>query len=166
MRLRKQQRMILVVVAVLLLGGATALVMAALSDSVAFFATPTDIALGKVESDKNFRIGGLVVEGSVRRAGDRRRGDLCADRSGRTRSTSASSGHPPGSVSAKDKGIVAQGKIGPNGTFIASEVLAKHDENYMPAEVAESLKQAGMWNEGEGHSEGVIPEANAEGTTE
>ena len=67
MRLRKRQRLILVVVALLLLGGASGLVLSALSDSVAFFVTPSDIATGKVDADKRFRLGGLVVDGSVQR---------------------------------------------------------------------------------------------------
>lgn len=161
MRLKKKQRMILVAVAVLLLGGATALVMAALSDSVAFFATPTDIAKGKVERDKNFRIGGLVVEGSVGRGDEGAVTFALTDQANEVKVTYQ--GILP-DLFREGQGIVAQGKIGTDGTFIASEVLAKHDENYMPAEVAESLKQAGMWNEGEGHSDGVAPEAKSEGT--
>ncbi|MGI9492659.1 MAG: cytochrome c maturation protein CcmE [Geminicoccaceae bacterium] len=163
MRLRKQQRMILVIVAVLLLGGATALVMAALSDSVAFFATPTDIAEGKVEKDKNFRIGGLVVDGSVTRGDDGIVAFALTDQANEV--TVNFAGILP-DLFREGQGIVAQGRIGENGTFVASEVLAKHDENYMPAEVAESLKQAGMWNDGEGHDDGVVPEAKAEETAQ
>lgn len=164
MRLRKQQRMLLVAVAVLLLGGATTLVMFALSDSVAFFATPTDIAEGKVEKDKNFRIGGLVVDGSVGRSGDGVVSFALTDQANEV--TVQYAGILP-DLFREGQGIVAQGRIGDDGTFMASEVLAKHDENYMPAEVAESLKQAGMWNEeGEGHSDGLMPDAKAEGTTQ
>ncbi len=163
MQLRKKQRMILVAVAVLLLGGATALVMAALSDNVAFFATPTDIAEGKVERDKNFRIGGLVVDGSVSRGDDGVVAFALTDQANEV--TVSYEGILP-DLFREGQGIVAQGRIGADGTFIASEVLAKHDENYMPAEVAESLKQAGMWNEGEGHGDGVVPEAKAEGASQ
>lgn len=151
MRLRKQQRLILVAVAVLLLGGATALVMAALSDSVAFFATPTDIAQGKVDRGKNFRIGGLVVDGSVSRGDDGVVAFALTDQANEVVVNYA--GILP-DLFREGQGIVAQGQIGEDGTFIASEVLAKHDENYMPAEVAESLKQAGMWNDGEGQGHG------------
>ncbi|MGH1483676.1 MAG: cytochrome c maturation protein CcmE [Geminicoccales bacterium] len=163
MRLRKQQRMVLVVVALLLLGGATALVMAALSDSVAFFATPSDIAQGKVEKDKNFRIGGLVVDGSVDRDDEGVVSFALTDQANEVVVQYA--GILP-DLFREGQGIVAQGRIGDDGTFLASEVLAKHDENYMPAEVAESLKQAGMWNNGEGHGDGVIPEAQAEGSAQ
>jgi cytochrome c-type biogenesis protein CcmE len=158
MRLRKQQRLVLVVIAVILLGGATALVMAALSDSVAFFATPSDIAEGKVDRGKNFRIGGLVVDGSVSRGNDGVVAFALTDQANEVVVNYA--GILP-DLFREGQGIVAQGKISDDGTFIASEVLAKHDENYMPAEVAESLKQAGMWNEGEGHGDGVIPDAEA-----
>ncbi len=159
MRLRKQQRMILVFVALLLLGGATALVMAALSDSVAFFATPTDIAAGKVEKDRNFRIGGLVVDGSVGRQDD---GSVTFALTDQANEVKVSYRSILPDLFREGQGIVAQGRIGDDGTFVASEVLAKHDENYMPAEVAESLKQAGMWNEGEGHGAGADQESVAQ----
>ncbi|MGI9435798.1 MAG: cytochrome c maturation protein CcmE [Geminicoccaceae bacterium] len=163
MRLRKQQRMILVIVAVLLLGGATALVMAALSDSVAFFATPTDIAEGKVEKDKNFRIGGLVVDGSVGRGDDGVVTFALTDQANEVKV--AYKGILP-DLFREGQGIVAQGKVAADGTFIASEVLAKHDENYMPAEVADALKEAGVWNEGEGHGDGGADAAAAGGTVQ
>lgn len=164
MRLRKQQRIILVGVAVLLLGGATALVMTALTDSVAFFATPSDIAEGKVEADKNFRIGGLVVDGSVGRLDS---GVVTFALTDQVSEVNVSYEGILPDLFREGQGIVAQGRIGTDGTFVASEVLAKHDENYMPAEVAESLKQAGMWNEdGEGHGDGIVPEAQAEGTAQ
>lgn len=155
MRLRKQQRMILVGVAVVLLGGATALMMSALTDSVAFFATPSDIAEGKVDQAKNFRIGGLVVDGSVSRRDDGVVAFGLTDQANEVTVTYA--GILP-DLFREGQGIVAQGRIDDDGTFLASEVLAKHDESYMPAEVAESLKQAGMWNDGDGHGDGSDPE--------
>lgn len=163
MRLRKQQRMILMAVAVLLLGGATALVMTALSDSVAFFATPSDIAEGKVDRDKHFRIGGLVVDGSVSRGDD---GVVAFSLTDQANEVVVNYAGILPDLFREGQGIVAQGTIDADGTFIAAEVLAKHDENYMPAEVAESLKQAGMWNDGEGHGDGVVPEAKAEETAQ
>lgn len=161
MQLRKKQRIILVVAALLLLGGATALVMAALSDSVAFFATPSDIAEGKVEKDKNFRIGGLVVDGSVRRAGDD--GTIVFALTDQANEVEVSFHGILPDLFREGQGIVAQGKVGPDGTFIASEVLAKHDENYMPAEVADALKEAGVWNNGEGHGDAVAGPVESEG---
>jgi cytochrome c-type biogenesis protein CcmE len=144
MRLRKQQRLILVVVALVLLGGASALVLFALSDSVAFFVTPSEIAAGKVEADKRFRLGGLVVAGSVERD----------DGTIRFRLTDQANEVPVRyrgilpDLFREGQGIVAQGVLGEDGVFAASEVLAKHDENYMPPEVAEALKQAGVWRHG------------------
>jgi len=145
MRLRKQQRLILVIVALTLLGGASGLVLFALSDSVAFFVTPSDIAAGKVDADKRFRLGGLVVDGSVERT----------DGTVRFRLTDRASQVPVRyrgilpDLFREGQGIVAQGELGADGVFTASEVLAKHDENYMPPEVAEALKQAGVWRHGE-----------------
>jgi cytochrome c-type biogenesis protein CcmE len=146
MRLRKQQRLILLVVALLLLGGASALVLSALSDSVAFFVTPSDIATGKVDVDKRFRLGGLVVDGSIERAAD--------DGVVRFRLTDQAHDVPVRyqgllpDLFREGQGIVAQGVLGNDGVFTASEVLAKHDENYMPPEVAAALKQAGVWQHG------------------
>jgi cytochrome c-type biogenesis protein CcmE len=151
MRLRKQQRLILVIVALVLLGGASGLVLFALSDSVAFFVTPSDIAAGKVDPDKRFRLGGLVVDGSVERD----------DGTVRFRLTDRASEVPVRyrgilpDLFREGQGIVAQGVLGADGVFTASEVLAKHDENYMPPEVAEALKQAGVWRHGEPASGGT-----------
>jgi cytochrome c-type biogenesis protein CcmE len=151
MRLRKQQRLILVIVALVLLGGASGLVLFALSDSVAFFVTPSDIAAGKVDPDKRFRLGGLVVDGSVERD----------DGTVRFRLTDRASEVPVRyrgilpDLFREGQGIVAQGVLGADGVFTASEVLAKHDENYMPPEVADALKQAGVWRHGEPASGGT-----------
>jgi cytochrome c-type biogenesis protein CcmE len=146
MRLRKRQRLTLVILALLLLGGASGLVLFALSDSVAFFVTPSDIASGKVDVDKRFRLGGLVVEGSVERPGN--------DGLVRFRLTDQAHEVPVRyrgilpDLFREGQGIVAQGVLDADGVFTASEVLAKHDENYMPPEVAEALKQAGVWRHG------------------
>jgi cytochrome c-type biogenesis protein CcmE len=143
MRLRKQQRLMLAVVALLLLGGASALVLSALSDSVAFFVTPSDIATGKVEADRRFRLGGLVVDGSVQRgAGDGTVQFRLTDQAHEV--PVRFQGILP-DLFREGQGIVAQGVLGADGVFTASEVLAKHDENYMPPEVADALKQAGVW---------------------
>jgi cytochrome c-type biogenesis protein CcmE len=150
MRLRKRQRLVLVIVALVLLGGASGLVLFALSDSVAFFVTPSDIATGKVEADKRFRLGGLVVAGSVERN----------DGTVRFRLTDQAKEVPVRyrgilpDLFREGQGIVAQGVLGEDGVFAASEVLAKHDENYMPPEVAEALKRAGVWRHGEAAGRG------------
>jgi cytochrome c-type biogenesis protein CcmE len=147
MRLRKQQRLLLVVTALVLLGGATALVMAALSDSVAFFVTPSDIATQEVAADRRFRLGGLVVPGSIdRSAGDGTIGFTLTDQAHEVRVRYR--GLLP-DLFREGQGIVAQGQLAGDGVFDASEVLAKHDEAYMPREVADALKQSGVWQDGE-----------------
>ena len=155
MRLRKQQRLILVVAVLLLLGGASGLVLFALSDSVAFLVTPSDLAAGKVDADERFRLGGLVVDGSVERGGN--------DGVVRFRLTDQVNQVPVRyqgilpDLFREGQGIVAQGVLGPDGVFTASEVLAKHDENYMPPEVADALKQAGVWQHGGADDGGAEP---------
>jgi cytochrome c-type biogenesis protein CcmE len=148
MRLRKRQRLLLVTTAVVLLGTASTLVMLALSDSVAFFVTPTDIATQQVAADKRFRLGGLVVPGSIdRSAGDGTIGFALTDQAHEVRVRYR--GLLP-DLFREGQGIVAQGHLAGDGVFDASEVLAKHDESYMPREVADALKAAGVWQEGKG----------------
>jgi cytochrome c-type biogenesis protein CcmE len=147
MRLRKQQRLLLVATALILMGGATALVMAALSDSVAFFVTPSDIATNKVEADKRFRLGGLVVPGSIdRSAGD---GTIAFALTDQAHEVAVRYKGLLPDLFREGQGIVAQGRLAGDGVFDASEVLAKHDESYMPREVADALKAAGVWQEGQ-----------------
>ena len=142
MRLRKKQRLMLVVLALLLVGGATGLTLAALQDKVAFFVTPSDIAAGRAAAGHTFRLGGLVAEGSVHRSSD-----------GTVRFALTDTAHEVDvtykgilpDLFRERQGIVAEGTLQPDGTFRAAEVLAKHDENYMPKEVADALKKAGYW---------------------
>ncbi len=146
MRFRKRQRLVLLVVGMLLLSGATALVLASLQDSIAFFATPSELASRQVEPGKTFRIGGLVVEGSVVRE---------ADGTVRFAITDTAEEVPVvyrgllPDLFREGQGVVALGKLGEDGTFLASEVLAKHDEEYMPREVSDALKEAGYWEDQE-----------------
>lgn len=144
MRLRKQQRLALVLLALLLVGGATGLVLTALNDKVAFFVTPSDVAKHNVSAGKNFRLGGLVVEGSIQRQADGTVRFAVTDKAEQVEVTYK--GLLP-DLFRDGQGVVTQGVLGPDGTFQAAEVLAKHDENYMPKEVADALKQAGYWNE-------------------
>ena len=143
MRLRKRQRLVLLVVALLLLGGASTLVLMALSDSVAFFASPSDIAAGKVDRDRRFRLGGLVVEGSVQRGGED--GLVMFALTDQANVVQVRYQGLLPDLFREGQGIVAQGVLGQDGVFVASEVLAKHDETYMPPEVAEALKKSGVW---------------------
>jgi cytochrome c-type biogenesis protein CcmE len=157
-RLRKRQRLVLLVVALLLLGGASTLVLLALSDSVAFFASPSDIASGKVDRDRRFRLGGLVVEGSVQRGGEN--GLVMFSLTDQANVVQVRYQGLLPDLFREGQGIVAQGVLGQDGVFVASEVLAKHDETYMPPEVAEALKKAGVWR----HNEAAAGEAGSGGT--
>jgi cytochrome c-type biogenesis protein CcmE len=145
MRLRKQQRLMLVVVALLLVGAATALVLTALRDNIAFFVTPSEIASGKVDEGRRFRIGGLVVAGSVDRGAGHEVSFALTDTASEVKVVYA--GILP-DLFREGQGIVAQGILRPDGVFAADEVLAKHDESYMPKEVAEAVKRAGFWRDG------------------
>jgi cytochrome c-type biogenesis protein CcmE len=144
MRLRKQQRLVLVILALVLLGGATGLVLLALQDKVTFFVTPSQVVEHRLEPGRRFRLGGLVVDGSTKRD---------ADGTVRFTITDTAQAVPVAykgllpDLFRDGQGVVTQGVLGADGVFEASEVLAKHDENYMPKEVADALKQAGYWNE-------------------
>jgi cytochrome c-type biogenesis protein CcmE len=142
MRLRKQQRLALVLLALLLIGGATGLVLAALRDKVAFFVSPSDVAAQRFDPGKRFRLGGLVVDGSIRRDADGTVYFAVTDTAQQVEVVYK--GLLP-DLFRDGQGVVAQGSLRADGTFEAAEVLAKHDENYMPKEVADALKQAGYW---------------------
>ena len=139
----KRRRLYLLLAAAITLGGAAALILNAFEDSLVFFLTPTDLKEQKVSTDRMIRIGGLVEKGSVRKTD----GGLdvrfaITDLTNRVEVTY--SGMLP-DLFREGQGVVAQGRIGPNGVFAASEVLAKHDETYMPKEVADALKKSGQW---------------------
>lgn len=146
---RKRRRLYAVLGLVAVLGVATALVLSAFSDNLVFFHSPTDVVEKKLPADRLFRIGGLVEAGSVKRDGlitDFNVTDL--QHTVPVRYT----GILP-DLFREGQGVVANGRLDANGRFNAAEVLAKHDENYMPPEVAEALKKSGRWNDGTGHKE-------------
>ena len=134
----RHKRMAAVAAGVALLGSATALVLNAFQSNLVFFYTPSQIAANEAPHGKSFRIGGMVESGSVKRNG--------VEVNFRVTDTAKTvpvvySGILP-DLFREGKGVVAQGQLGPNGVFRAREVLAKHDENYMPPEAAEALKKA------------------------
>ena len=147
MRFRKRQRLILLLVGLLLVGGSAALVLTALQENVAFFVSPTDINQGGLTPGKHFRVGGLVVDGSVQKASDGSVTFALTDTAQQVDVVYA--GILP-DLFREGQGIVAQGTLRDDGVFDANEVLAKHDENYMPKEVADALKSAGHWQEESG----------------
>lgn len=138
---RKHKRLTFVLVALVLLGGAAALVLSAFEENIVFFMSPSDVAAGKVTDDRRFRLGGLVEDGSVDRSG----GETVQFRVTDTANTVKVSytGILP-DLFREGQGVVAEGRI-VDSVFVADEVLAKHDENYMPPEVADAIKKSGQW---------------------
>ena len=140
---RKQRRMSFVMLGLATLGIAAALVLNALDDSLAFFYSPTDLAEKQVPKDQRLRVGGLVKQGSWRKEADGlTHAFLITDMQKEVRV--AYKGIMP-DLFREGQGVIAEGRLDASGLFRADEVLAKHDENYMPPEVAESLKKAGVW---------------------
>ena len=145
---RKQQRLSVLALGMAALGGATALVLAAFSDNLVFFYSPSELKAKAVAADRRMRIGGLVEAQSVSRGPD---GKTVSFRitDGATDVAVVYQGLLP-DLFREGQGAVAEGKLRPDGVFAASSVLAKHDENYMPREVVDALKKSGHWQEGRG----------------
>jgi cytochrome c-type biogenesis protein CcmE len=137
----RHKRFGIVLVGLAALGAVTALVINALEGNLSYFFSPTEVTEGKAPADRIFRLGGLVEAGSVQReAGSMTVNFVVTDMAQRV--TVAYSGILP-DLFAEGQGVVAQGRIGPDKVFVAQEVLAKHDETYMPPEVAAALEAAG-----------------------
>ncbi|APV51193.1 cytochrome c biogenesis protein CcmE [Betaproteobacteria bacterium GR16-43] len=123
------------------LGVAVALVLNAFQSNLVFFFTPTQVAANEAPRDRAFRIGGLVEAGSLARDSDALTVRFKVTDTARTIPVVYTGILPD--LFKEGKGVVAQGKLGPDGVFRASEILAKHDENYMPPAAADALKKAG-----------------------
>ena len=132
-----RKRTAIVVAGLAVVGIAAALVLNALNSNIALYVTPTDVAAGKAPQGQAFRIGGMVKDGSVRR--DNLTVHFVVTDMARDIPVSYTGILPD--LFKEGKGAVVQGKLGADGHFTASEVLAKHDENYMPPNVAETLKK-------------------------
>ena len=143
---RKQRRSVLIGVCLAVLGLAVGLVMFALEDSIVFFYSPSDVAEKQIKPGQRIRLGGLVKEGSVKR-GEKTTVQFTVTDTAKTISVMYTGVLPD--LFREGQGVVTEGKLGSDGVFIADSVLAKHDENYMPPEVAEALKKQGVW-QGEG----------------
>ncbi len=126
---------------------ATALVLTALNSTVAYFYTPSDLQRLAAAPNGAIRLGGLVENGSVRFAEGKETAVTFVIRDEISATPVSFRGVLP-DLFREGQGVVVQGKLGPDGRVIASEVLAKHDENYMPKEVADALKEQGRWREG------------------
>jgi cytochrome c-type biogenesis protein CcmE len=140
---RKRRRLYALGLFMLGLATATALALVAFQDNLVFFYSPSDIAAKKAPPERTFRIGGLVEPGSVARGGDGREVRFRVTDNANTVPVVYSGVLPD--LFREGQGVVALGRLSTDGQFRASEVLAKHDENYMPPEVADALKKAGHW---------------------
>lgn len=141
---RKQRRFALIAGSLAVLGVATGLVLFALNDSIVFFHSPTELAEKHFSQGTRLRIGGLVAPGSVKK------GDNLAVRfevtDGNKSVDVAYTGVLP-DLFREGQGVIAEGALEPSGLFKADSVLAKHDEKYMPREVADALKKQGHWKD-------------------
>ncbi|MGE4279292.1 MAG: cytochrome c maturation protein CcmE [Magnetospirillum sp.] len=138
---RKKRRLYFVILGLLAVGAAAALVLSALRQDIVFFFSPTEIMEAKVPTEgRRIRLGGLVEQGSVVKEGATVRFKVT---DGAHALPVVYEGLLP-DLFREGQGVVTEGRMG-QGVFVASEVLAKHDENYMPKEVAESLKKSGHW---------------------
>jgi cytochrome c-type biogenesis protein CcmE len=137
----KHKRLTFVAIAGVLLASAVGLMLVAFEESIVFFHSPTDIVEKKLPTDKRMRIGGLVKEGSVKKGDDAVVSFQVTDLANSIDVTYR--GILP-DLFREGQGVVAEGHL-INGVFKADEVLAKHDENYMPPEVADALKKSGQW---------------------
>ena len=140
MKPHRKQKLILVALLVFGIGGAAALVLNAFTENLMFFFSPTQVAANQVLTDRNFRLGGLVVPGSVSREDDGLTVHFTLTDNNKTVPVVYTGILPD--LFREGQGIVSMGKLGSDGVFKAEEVLAKHDENYMPPEVAEALQAA------------------------
>lgn len=142
---RKQRRLTLVLSGMAALAVAVGLVLVAFQDNLVFFYSPTEVKAQAISAERRFRVGGLVEADSVEKKG----------LSTRFRVTDMEQsievtyhGILP-ALFDEGQGVIAEGALNHDGVFVATEVLAKHDENYMPPEVVDALKKTGHWQTGE-----------------
>jgi cytochrome c-type biogenesis protein CcmE len=139
---RKQRRAVLIVLCIGVLTLAVLLVAVALRDTIVFFHTPKEVAEKGIQAGKRIRLGGLVAQGSLKR-GAGTSVEFAITDTVKTISVSYTGILPD--LFREGQGVVAEGKLDSAGRFLADTVLAKHDENYMPPEVAKALKEQGLW---------------------
>lgn len=135
----RRRRMVLVGLIVLGVGAAVAFALTAFQENLLYYYTPTDVSAGKAPTDRLFRVGGMVPEGSYKRpSGSLEARFVLTDYANNV--TVSYTGVLP-DLFREGQGVIARGRLGADGVFVAEEVLAKHDENYMPPEVADSLRE-------------------------
>ena len=136
----RTRRGLAIVAGLAALGVAGMLVLNAFQSNLVFFFSPSQVAANEAPRDRSFRIGGLVEEGSVKREGQGLTVNFVVTDMAQRMPVSYTGMLPD--LFKEGKGVVAQGKLGTDGVFRAEQVLAKHDENYMPPEAAEALEKA------------------------
>ena len=141
---RKQRRLVLIGSAMAVLAIAVGLVLNAMRDSIVFFSTPSELAEKHIGAGKRFRLGGMVLPGSVVRGDNLQVAFVVSDGTA-TLPVSYKGALPD--LFREGQGVVTEGKLDTAGTFVADTVLAKHDETYMPKDVADALKKQGHWKD-------------------
>ncbi|KAB2662842.1 cytochrome c maturation protein CcmE [Brucella tritici] len=138
---RKRKRLFLIGGALAVLAIAVGLMLMAFSQDIRFFRTPADLTEQDMASGSRFRLGGLVEEGSVSREGS----ELHFTVTDTIKTVKVVFEGIPPDLFREGQGVVAEGRFGDDGVFHADNVLAKHDENYIPKDLADSLKEKGVW---------------------
>ena len=136
----RHKRIVLIFAGLAILGVASALVLNAFQSNLVFFFTPTQVMAKEAPLNKNFRIGGMVEQGSLKRLPDGLTVEFRVTDTARTMPVVYQGILPD--LFKEGKGVVAQGKLAEDGVFHANQVLAKHDENYMPPDAAHAIEQA------------------------
>jgi cytochrome c-type biogenesis protein CcmE len=142
---RKQNRLAIILASLAVLGVAAGLVLYAIRDTIVFFYTPSEITEKAVKPGTRVRLGGLVEKGSVSKISGATTAFVVTDT---VASLKVSYTGVLPDLFRDGQGVVAEGTVGADGVFVADTVLAKHDENYMPKDVADKLKEKGVWQEG------------------
>ena len=150
---RKRLRLYLVLATLVVLGIAATLILRALNDEVVDFMSPSEIAANRPNSGQPIRLGGVVEPGTVKKEGELVRFSITDLGSDPIQVTYR--GLLP-DLFRESQGVVVEGAFDENNQFVASEVLAKHDETYMPPEVAKALKESGRWQETEGKTQPAV----------
>ena len=141
---RKERRIYFILIGLATLSTAVALVMTAFEDNIVYFHSPTDIATRTdLQKDRRLRLGGLVKQGSWQKDSDGLTHKFFVTDTAHDIRVAYKGIMPD--LFREGQGVVMEGRLQQDGSFRADEVLAKHDENYMPKEVADSLRKAGMW---------------------
>ena len=154
---RKQRRGVLIGTCLAVLCVAVGLVLYAMRDSIVFFYSPSEVAKMQISPGQRFRLGGLVETGSMSHGEGATIHFVVTDKISSLPVTFT--GVLP-DLFREGQGVVTEGTLEPSGAFKADSVLAKHDEKYMPKEVADALKKSGHWKEGEGLKVSSDPKGN------